>query len=247
MATEPLVDFVVGLTSSVLSAATFVGILWYIGGSLNLEPYGAAISIPGFMVLGVLGYSLVTTTATWVVGRPLIACLAERNASEATLRYELTKIRENAENIVLINGDNDELESLNKTLSEVVGRWLGVVARESRMTWLSNANIVLMPVVALLLGAPKYLQGNLTLGELMQIAAAFVQVHLSLNWLANNAVRIAEWLASARRVVELSASCDELDVPIKAAAQGGIVLGDSRDDAIHIEGGYRSRNRTAMS
>ena len=236
MATEPLVDFVVGLTSSVLSAATFVGILWYIGGSLNLEPYGAAISIPGFMVLGVLGYSLVTTTATWVVGRPLIACLAERNASEATLRYELTRIRENAENIVLINGDNDERESLNKTLSEVVGRWLGVVARKSRMTWLSNANIVLMPVVALLLGAPKYLQGNLTLGELMQIAAAFVQVHLSLNWLANNAVRIAEWLASARRVVELSASCDELDVPIKAAAQGGIVLGDSRDDAIHIEG-----------
>ena len=84
MATEPLVDFVVGLTSSVLSAATFVGILWYIGGSLDLEPYGAAISIPGFMVVGVLGYSLVTTTATWVVGRPLIARLAARNASEAT-------------------------------------------------------------------------------------------------------------------------------------------------------------------
>ena len=50
MATEPLVDFVVGLTSSVLSAATFVGILWYIGGSLDLEPFGAATSIPGLMV-----------------------------------------------------------------------------------------------------------------------------------------------------------------------------------------------------
>ena len=92
------------------------------------------------------------------------------------------------------------------------------------MTWLSNANLVLMPVVPLLLGAPKYLQGNLTLGELMQTAAAFAQVHLSLNWLANNAVRIAEWLASARRVVELSASCDELDAAIETVAQGGIVI-----------------------
>ena len=236
MATEPLVDFVVGLTGSVLSAATFVGILWYIGGSLNLEPYGAAISIPGFMVLGVLAYSLITTMTTWIVGRPLIGCLEARNASEATFRYELTRVRENAEHIVLINGDRDERQSLATTLADVVRRWLAVVRRKSRMTWLSNSNLVLMPVVPLLLGAPKYLQGTLTLGELMQIAAAFGQVHLSLNWLANNAVRIAEWLASARRVMELSASFDDLDAAIEAAAQDAIVVADSPDDALHIEG-----------
>lgn len=236
MATEPLVDFVAGLTSSVLSAATFVGILWYIGGSLDLEPYGVAVSVPGFMVLGVLAYSLITTVSTWTVGRPLIGCLEARNASEASFRYELTRVRENAENIVLINGDADERHTLIASLSDVVRRWLGVVSRESRMTWLSNGSSVLMPVVPLLLAAPKYLQGQLTLGELMQIAAAFAQVHLSLNWLANNAVRIAEWLASARRVVELSASCDELDAAIEAAASGGITIEDSPDDAIHIEG-----------
>jgi putative ATP-binding cassette transporter len=236
MATEPLLDFVVGLASSVLYATTFVGILWYIGGSLDLEPYGSAISIPGFMVLGVLGYSSIATIATWVVGRPLIGLLEARNAGEATFRSELTRVRENAENIVLINADNDERRSLNTSLSDVVRRWLGVVLRESQMTWISNANIVLMPVVPLLLGAPKYLQGNLTLGELMQIAAAFAQVHLSLNWMANNAVRIAEWLASARRVVELSASCEKLDATTEAAAQGGIFVGDSPDDAIRIEG-----------
>ena len=235
MATEPLVDFVVGLASSVLYAATFVSILWYIGGSLDLQPYGAAISIPGFMVIGVLGYSLMTTTATWVVGRPLIGYLEARNASEAAFRSELTRVRENAENIVLINGDNDERQSLKTSLWHVVRRWLDVVVRESQMTWLTNANIVLMPVVPLLLGAPKYLQGNLTLGELMQTAAAFTQVHLSLNWLANNAVRIAEWLASARRVVELSVSCDRLDAATATAAKGGIFVGDSPDGAFRME------------
>jgi putative ATP-binding cassette transporter len=235
MATEPLVDFVLGLTGSVLSATTFIGILWYIGGSLNLEPYGAAISIPGFMVVGVLAYSVLTTTTTWIVGRPLIGCVEARNASEAMFRYELTRVRENAEHIVLINGDGDERESLGRTLADVVRRWLAVIRRESRMTWLSNGNLVLMPVVPLLLAAPKYLQGSLTLGELMQIAAAFGQVHLALNWLASNAVRIAEWLASARRVVELAASFDDLDAAIEAAAQDAIVIGDSLDDALHIE------------
>jgi putative ATP-binding cassette transporter len=235
MATEPLVEFVLGLIGSVLSAATFVGILWYIGGSLDLGPYGMPVSVPGFMVWGVLAYSLITTITTWIVGHPLIGCLEARNASEATFRYELTRLRENAEHIVLINADADERRSLGTTLAEVVRRWLAVIRRESHMTWLSNGNLVLMPVVPLLLTAPKYLQGQLTLGELMQIAAAFAQVHLALNWLANNAVRIAEWLASARRVVELSSSLEDLDAAITAAAKDAIVIGDSPDDSIHIE------------
>jgi putative ATP-binding cassette transporter len=184
----------------------------------------------------VLAYSLITTLATWGVGRPLIGCLEARNASEARFRYELTRVRENAENIVLISGDGDERQTLITNLSDVVRRWLGVVSRESRMTWLSNGSTVLLPVVPLLFGTPKYLQGHLTLGELMQTAAAFAQVHLSLNWLANNWVRVAEWLASARRVVELSASCDQLDATIGAAANGGITIEDSPDDALHIEG-----------
>lgn len=236
MATEPPVDFVLGLTGSVLSAATFVSILWYIGGSLHLEPYGTPVSVPGFMVWGVLTYSLITTTTTWTVGRPLIGFLEARNASEAAFRYELTRVRENAEHIVLINADGDERRGLSSTLAAVARSWLAVIRRESHMTWFSNGNLVLMPVVPLLLAAPKYLQGDLTLGELMQIAAAFVQVHMALNWLANNAVRIAEWLASVRRVIELSAALDGLDVTVGAAIKDAILVGDSPDDAIHIEG-----------
>jgi putative ATP-binding cassette transporter len=236
MATEPLVDFVTGLVGSLISAATFIGILWYIGGALDLSSYGVAASIPGFMVLGVLAYALTTTAATWIVGRPLIGCLEARNASEATLRYELTRVRENAEHIVLVNGDGDERQSLGRALADVVQRWVAVIGREAKMTWVGNGNNVLMPVVPLLLAAPKYLQGQLSLGELMQIAAAFVQVHLALNWLANNAIRVAEWLASARRVVELSVSFDDLDAAFEAAGQDAIVLGDSPDDAFHLEG-----------
>jgi putative ATP-binding cassette transporter len=145
-------------------------------------------------------------------------------------------VRENAEHIVLVNGDGDERQGLGRALADVVHRWLAVISRESKMTWVGNANNVLMPIVPLLLAAPKYLQGQLTLGELMQIAAAFVQVHLALNWMANNAIRIAEWLASARRVVELSASFDDIDAAMDAAGQDTIEAGDSPDDALHIEG-----------
>ena len=149
MATEPLVDFVIGLVGSLLYAATFVGILWYVGGSLDLSPYGIALSVPGFMVVGVLAYALITTVATWLVGRPLIGCLEARNASEATLRYELTRVRENAEHIALINGDGDEHRRLSETLAHVASRWLAVISRETKMTWVANGHTVLLPIVPL--------------------------------------------------------------------------------------------------
>ncbi len=34
----------------------------------------------------------------------------------------------------------------------------------------------------------------------MQIAAAFVQVQIAFNWVLENYMRIAEWLAAARRL-----------------------------------------------
>jgi ABC-type uncharacterized transport system fused permease/ATPase subunit len=43
----------------------------------------------------------------------------------------------------------------------------------------------------------------MTLGDLMQAATAFMQVHTALNWLADNALSLANWSASARRVAAL--------------------------------------------
>ena len=103
------------------------------------------------------------------------------------------------------------------------------------MTWIFNGSTVLSPVVPLLLGAPKYLAGEIGLGELMQIATAFAQVQIALNWLADNAIRLAEWLASAQRVVELSDVLDNLDATIgRYGSSTTVVLGDSPDDSLCI-------------
>jgi putative ATP-binding cassette transporter len=59
------------------------------------------------------------------------------------------------------------------------------------------------------LGAPKYLAGDMSLGDLMQAAAAFLQVQLSLNWLADNALSLANWSASARRVAILDLTMED--------------------------------------
>jgi len=69
---------------------------------------------------------------------------------------------------------------------------------------------VLVGVFPVMLAVPKYLDGDLTLGAVMQLATAFVQVQMALNWIVDNFVRFAEWRASANRVGEFLVTIDSL-------------------------------------
>jgi len=228
---ELLVDMSLGILNAVLAAASFVGILWVVGGALTMMGY----STPGYMVFACIAYSALTTTSMFLLSRPLVRRVEEKAAGEAQLRYELTRVKDNAENIALIGGDEDERARLDVTISDLVHRWLRVIVWQGRMMWLNGANLVLAPVVPLLLGAPKYLSGEMTLGSLMQAATAFVQVQLALNWLADNALRLADWFASSHRVTQLSDAMDRLEASLGPVGQGETIkLGVSPDNRVHL-------------
>jgi ABC-type uncharacterized transport system fused permease/ATPase subunit len=80
-----------------------------------------------------------------------------------------------------------------------------------RTTLISHSNLLLAPVVAWLLCAPKYLNGAMTLGELTQSAAAFVTVQSAFNWLVDNYQLLADWRSSVHRVGSLLVALDELE------------------------------------
>jgi putative ATP-binding cassette transporter len=65
-------------------------------------------------------------------------------------------------------------------------------------------------LIALLLCTPKYIDGMMTLGEVVQAAAAFVVVQSAFSWVTDSYGRIAEWLASANRVASLLLALDEI-------------------------------------
>ena len=232
---EPLVDFCIGLVNAFLVAVTFLSILWLVGGSYGVSVGGAAFTVHGYMVWVAILYSVVASAATYFVGRPLIGRVEKKNGAEADFRYELTRVRESAENIALIGGDDEERARLGDKVAALVKRWLAVIASQANLTWILNFNAVLAPVVPLMFGAPKYLAGELSLGQLMQVATAFVQVQVALNWFVDNAIRLAEWSAAAQRVAKLADALDGLDASIANRATETIVLGDSPDEKLHIE------------
>lgn len=233
LAIELLVDFSLGVLNAMLAAVSFISILWVVGGAITIAGY----TIPGYMVFACVIYSALTTLAMYVLGKRLVTQVEKKAGAEAKFRYELTRVKDNAETIALIGGDDDERQRLDETYSHLFRRWIRVIVWQGRMTWLNGANLVLAPVVPLLLGAPKYLSGDLSLGSLMQAATAFAQVQVALNWLADNAIRLADWFASSRRVSQLTDAIGRLEESLGPLGDSeGIEIGASPDGNIHLRG-----------
>ncbi|MDR6872501.1 putative ATP-binding cassette transporter [Bosea sp. BE125] len=235
LAVEPLVEFAIGLISAAVTAATFATILWHVAGSAHFVLGGADIVIPSYMAIAAILYAIIASLAAYVAGRPLVGRISVKNEAEAQFRAEMTRLRENAESIALIRGDADERTSVGENYGRVVAAWLGVIRQQGVIALVLNTNGALFPIVPLLLIAPKYLSGEVTLGAVMQVVAAFSAVQAALIWFVDNFVRLAEWFASVARVDELQEALEALDVGTIMEGETQISLGESDDGAIHIE------------
>ena len=106
---------------------------------------------------------------------------------------------------------NEERNGVDKSLKMVLRAWRDICIQTMRTTIVSQTSSYIAPVLPIVLCAPKFLDGTMTLGEVMQAASAFTIVQAAFNWLVDNYPRLADWTASARRVALLQMSLDELE------------------------------------
>jgi vitamin B12/bleomycin/antimicrobial peptide transport system ATP-binding/permease protein len=211
IATEAPIEFATGATTAVLSAVTFIVVLWMVGGAFTLHVGKTALTIPGFLVVAAVLYALVASGTMSVIGRRLITVSENKNQAEAEYRYVLTRLRENAEGIALLKGDDEERRGVDTSFRAVFLAWRDVCIQTMRTTIVSQTSGYIAPILPIILCAPKFLDNSMTLGEVMQAASAFATVQSALNWLVDNFPRLADWAASARRVASLQLSLDALD------------------------------------
>lgn len=215
-ATEPLVDMAIGLVLAVAGAAAFVSILWTVGGAITV-PFGRfSVTIPAYMVWLALAYGVIASGLMLWVGEALVGYVGRKNEAEGYFRFAMMRIRDNAESVALMKGADYEKAILRRFYDTVVERWLAIVRQHAHLTWITNASGPMIPIVPLLFAAPKYISGELSLGQVTQLAAAFVQVQIAISWVVDNYSRVAEWYASARRVMDIVDACEAMDKELAA-------------------------------
>lgn len=233
IATESAIGLAHSLTFSLLILGIFVNILWSVSGAVDVP--GFNIHVPGYMVPLAFLYATLGSAFGWVFGRPLVRTTNALQTAEATFRFGLSWAREHSEAIALMRGEPRERDCSSVRFSRVIRDWNRQSLAYMGLVSFSTVYGGLLPVLPILIAAPQYIAGAMSLGVLMQSAQAFQQLTSSLSWPVDSIGEIARCRASADRVLSLYEDMQELDEKTLTPEGPQIALERSGSDGLAIE------------
>jgi vitamin B12/bleomycin/antimicrobial peptide transport system ATP-binding/permease protein len=189
-----------GLLSSVVTLFSFVIILWGLSAAAPLHVFGSEFAIPGYLVWGALIYAIFGTALTQWIGSPLVNLDFQQQRFEADFRFSLVRVRENSEQIALLQGERGERQRLSERFSLVVANWYAIMSRTKRLTAFTQSYAQAAVVFPMILVAPAYFAGKILLGAMMQTAEAFGSVQQALSFFVSTYRSLAEWRAVIARL-----------------------------------------------
>ena len=215
-----------GLSLSLLSAVatliSFSGILWRLSGEWPLRVGTHEFWIPGLMMWVAIAYALAATWLTNRVGRSLVAINFNRLRFEADFRYGLVRFRDHVEAVAVARGDAVERRGALARFGNIVANWWALITAQRNLTLLTSGIGQANGVVPLLVAAPAFFAGRMTLGALTETGIAYGQVSGALSWFVDAYQEIANWRASIERLAVFN---DVLDgTREELASRGGIAL-----------------------
>jgi putative ATP-binding cassette transporter len=190
----------VGLLGSVVTLVSFVVILWGLSAQAPLQLFGTTLSIPGYLVWAALSYAAIGTLVTHFIGWRLIGLNFEQQRFEADFRFDLVRVRENAEQIALLRGETTERKRLLGRFGSVVVNWFAIMRRQKKLTFFTASYNQVSIVFPFVVVSPAYFAGAIQLGGLMQTAAAFNSVQGALSFFITIYRQLAEWQAVIERL-----------------------------------------------
>jgi vitamin B12/bleomycin/antimicrobial peptide transport system ATP-binding/permease protein len=209
-----------GLLNSVVTLASFAVILWNLSGTAPLHLFGTTWVIPGYLFWAALIYAVIGTVLTHLVGRALTALNFQQQRYEADFRFNLVRVRENSEQIALLDGEQSERNRLLTRFGNIVANWLAIMSRQKKLTFLTAGYGQISSVFPFVVVSPAYFAGAIQLGGLMQTSSAFGSVQGALSFFVTAYRSLAEW----RAVIERLAGFDESIANAKAAATSPPVI-----------------------
>jgi putative ATP-binding cassette transporter len=147
---------------SVIQLAAFTGVLW---------------SISRLLVLVLIGYAIVATFFTAsVFGRRLVPLNFAQLQREANFRFNLVRVRENAEAIAFYDGEPREMTALQYVFGFAYRNYQKVLRWQLKLNLFQYAHSFLTLALPSVVVAPDVLAGTLEVGSAVQAAGAFAAI-----------------------------------------------------------------------
>jgi len=223
-----------GLLNAMVTLASFVVILWGLSAAAPLHIFGREFAIPGYLVWGALVYAIFGTALAQWVGSPLINLGFRQQRLEGDYRFNLVRVRENSEQIALLQGESAERARLSERFGSIVDNWYAIMRRTMRLTAFTSSYSQAAVIFPYVLVAPAYFADKIQLGGMMQTASAFDSVQKALSFFVSTYRALADWRAVVARLDGFEMAIDSAE-RLKSSAESIDLVASTGSDGIDLE------------
>jgi putative ATP-binding cassette transporter len=193
-----LYGYSVTVLQTLTSLVSYAIVLW--GLSANFTFPGTNLVVPGLLFWIALVYATIGTVLAHLIGRSLIRLNFQQQQFEANFRFGLARLREYSEQIALLKGEPVEASAAMRRFGDVYDNYMRIVHVRKRLRIFTSAYDQISQYFPIIIGAPFYFIGKIQLGVLVQVARAFGNVNMSLNFFVSQYVGLAEFKAVLDRL-----------------------------------------------
>nr|WP_314372835.1 ABC transporter ATP-binding protein/permease [uncultured Campylobacter sp.] len=210
------VDLVKSLVYNLAKLIAFVAILWQVSKVLKFEIFGMHFEIEGFLLYVALLYTLICSLITHLIGRRLRGLNFAKQRAEADYRSDLLLVRENAEAVAFMRGEDAERGRFRASFGEIMRNWRSIMNTEFRLECFSASYLKITNLIPIFACLPLYLSRAMSFGDMMQARSAFYSVQDGFAWFMDYYKQIMEWAASVQRIYEFISRMDGESANLRA-------------------------------
>jgi putative ATP-binding cassette transporter len=200
--TDSTVGFLVQLFNAAVTAIAFAGVLW---------------SIRPILLLAAVGYAVLGSLGTILLGRPLIRLDNLQLKKEADFRFALGRVREHAGTVAQLGGEAAESNRLRERIDVLVSNFRAIITVSRNLGFFTTMYGFLPQIIPVILAAPLYIRGDVELGVVTQAAMAFSQILGAFSLIVSQFQAISAYAAVVGRLGSLWEATEPAEEePVKA-------------------------------
>jgi putative ATP-binding cassette transporter len=167
----------ISLDAQTFTATTLSIFVLLLNGLLTLLAFSWVLwSITPWLVLASFGYAAIGSAGTILLGRRLVTLNSQQIKKEADFRYSLGRLREHAEAVAQVAGEEEQKRHLLPRLKRLVENFRAVIRVGRNLGFFITAIKYMPQIIPVVVVAPLYIHGAVEFGAVTQAAMAFSQV-----------------------------------------------------------------------
>ncbi len=202
--TQTSLQFLLIILGEIIDLIAFSGILWSISQTLTLT---------------LVGYAVIGTIITVLIGQRLIELNFNQLRREADFRYGLVHVRDHAESIAFYRGEAQESLQVRQRFLEVLRNFNFLIGWQRNLDFFTTAYNYFVVIVPAAVVAPRYFAGEIDFGAISQASFAFSQVLGALSIIVNQFRDLSGFIAGIERLAEFNDALNLSHLPPESSIE----------------------------